>query len=215
MILRLTPRHWGSSMEDDDEMLHIWYVSTPFKGVYALDSSAENGDEEDAGDRPRPLVAVDFGHVEYVGKPGGVYDADVSRFVATASSSPVDNTTSADSDEDSDAGDDASGVLLEGLLNGSASQGHVILPTNPHKGDGSFFIHAATAYPSVCASLPSRRYTQHTAKQHKVREEAVVRTLSLPQELGLDGVETINIDQSQGAVILSVKDGKIFILRYE
>jgi hypothetical protein len=46
-------------------------------------------------------------------------------------------------------------------------------------------------------------------------EEAVVRTLEIPEELDLDVVETINIDQSQGAVILSVKDGKIFILRYE
>jgi hypothetical protein len=30
-----------------------------------------------------------------------------------------------------------------------------------------------------------------------------------------DNVETINIDQSQGAVILSVKEGKIFISWYE
>ena len=127
----------GSSMENDDEMLHIWYVSTPFEDICVLNSPAENGDEEDARGRPRPLVAVDFGHavwVEYGGEPGGVYDADASRFVATASSSPVDNTTSADSDEeDSNAGDDASGVLLEGLLNGSAAQGRDIPPTNPHE----------------------------------------------------------------------------------
>ncbi|KAK0468882.1 hypothetical protein IW261DRAFT_1553794 [Armillaria novae-zelandiae] len=42
-----------------------------------------------------------------------------------------------------------------------------------------------------------------------------VRTLDIPDELDLDTVETINIDQSQGAVILSVKEGKIFILCYE
>lgn len=42
-----------------------------------------------------------------------------------------------------------------------------------------------------------------------------VRTLEIPDELDLDAVETINIDQSQGAVILSVKEGKIFILCYE
>ena len=47
------------------------------------------------------------------------------------------------------------------------------------------------------------------------RSEGTVRTLEVPDELDLDNVETINIDQSQGAVILSVKEGKIFILCYE
>ncbi|KAJ7591784.1 hypothetical protein C8J56DRAFT_931739 [Mycena floridula] len=42
-----------------------------------------------------------------------------------------------------------------------------------------------------------------------------VRTLEIPSELDLDDVETINIDQSQGAVILSVRAGQIFILCYE
>ena len=45
--------------------------------------------------------------------------------------------------------------------------------------------------------------------------EGTVRTLEIPDELDLDTVETINIDQSQGAVIISVKEGKIFILCYE
>ena len=45
--------------------------------------------------------------------------------------------------------------------------------------------------------------------------EGVVRTLEVPEELCLDAVETINIDQSQGAIIISVRDGKIFILCYE
>ncbi|KAI0061199.1 hypothetical protein BV25DRAFT_1827075 [Artomyces pyxidatus] len=45
--------------------------------------------------------------------------------------------------------------------------------------------------------------------------EGVVKTLEIPEDLDLDSVETINIDQSQGAVILSVKEGKIFILCYE
>jgi hypothetical protein len=42
----------------------------------------------------------------------------------------------------------------------------------------------------------------------------IVRTLEIPNELDLSSVETINIDQSQGAVILSV-DKKIFILSYD
>jgi hypothetical protein len=45
--------------------------------------------------------------------------------------------------------------------------------------------------------------------------EGAVRTLAIPEELDLHEVETINIDQSQGAVILSVLQGKIFILCYE
>ena len=45
--------------------------------------------------------------------------------------------------------------------------------------------------------------------------EGVARTLAIPKELDLHDVETINIDQSQGAVILSVRQRKIFILCYE
>jgi hypothetical protein len=45
--------------------------------------------------------------------------------------------------------------------------------------------------------------------------EGAVRTLAIPKELDLHEVETINIDQSQGAVILSVRQGKIFMLCYE
>jgi hypothetical protein len=45
--------------------------------------------------------------------------------------------------------------------------------------------------------------------------EGAARTLAIPKELDLHDVETINIDQSQGAVILSVRQGKIFILCYE
>ncbi|EDR11703.1 uncharacterized protein LACBIDRAFT_314209 [Laccaria bicolor S238N-H82] len=42
-----------------------------------------------------------------------------------------------------------------------------------------------------------------------------VRTLEVPEELNLSVVETINLDQSQGVVTLSDRDGRIFILCYE
>lgn len=42
-----------------------------------------------------------------------------------------------------------------------------------------------------------------------------VGTLEIPEELDLDAVMTINMDQSRGAVILSVKDGRTFVLYYE
>ena len=44
--------------------------------------------------------------------------------------------------------------------------------------------------------------------------EGVVRTLEVPDEVDLETIETINIDQSQGAVILSSTEGKIYFLFY-
>jgi hypothetical protein len=46
-------------------------------------------------------------------------------------------------------------------------------------------------------------------------QPGVVRTLETPEGLNLDDVETINVDQSQGAILLSVKSGKIWVLYYE
>jgi hypothetical protein len=45
--------------------------------------------------------------------------------------------------------------------------------------------------------------------------EGAVRTLEIPDELDLDEVEAISIDQSQGTLILSVRQRKVFILCYE
>ncbi|KAI9508011.1 hypothetical protein F5148DRAFT_980592 [Russula earlei] len=45
--------------------------------------------------------------------------------------------------------------------------------------------------------------------------EGTVRTLAIPEELDLHEVNEINLDQSQGIVILSVRQGKMFILSYE
>lgn len=44
--------------------------------------------------------------------------------------------------------------------------------------------------------------------------EGVVRTLEVPEEVDLETIETINIDQSQGAIILSSTEGKIYFLFY-
>jgi len=69
------------------------------------------------------------------------------------------------------------------------------------------------------ATLPKKKKQQkQKVRRQRKRDretEGVVRTLQVPDELDLDLVETINIDQSQGAVILSDRDGKIFILCYE
>ncbi|CAL1711710.1 unnamed protein product [Somion occarium] len=52
-------------------------------------------------------------------------------------------------------------------------------------------------------------------KKKSNETEGVVRTLEIPHELDLDKADTLNIEQSHGTVIISTKDGKIFILCYE
>lgn len=218
-----------TNVEPDDEMLHLWYVSTPFEVVCVLDGTGDNDDDEEAGDRPRPLVAVDFGHavwIEYAAEPGGVYGVDASRLVGHAPFS--------DSEED---GEDEDEALFAGMpddgskpTSAPASNGRGHDPpvraasesANPHDGDGTIYDprrHRVpkclrfVTFPPIFTALDRKR--DRPGKGRLWREEAVVRTLEIPEELDLDGVETINIDQSQGAVILSVKEGKIFILRYE
>jgi len=149
-----------TSTEDvnEDALMRLWYVSAPFEVVRIQDDA----DEEEPVTRPRPLVAVDFGHavwIEYVeteqsrkslGERDVVHDPKCLRFV----------TFPPFSDEYDDAV-------------GEGRQGQVPMPMGQ------------------------------------------VRTIPHPEELDLGKVETINIDQSQGAVILSDKDGRIFILCYE
>ena len=61
--------------------------------------------------------------------------------------------------------------------------------TKPKKGEGTFGLEGKT--------------------------EGRVKTLAIPDGLDIDEVETINLDQSQGAILLSVEGGKVFILRYD
>jgi hypothetical protein len=138
----------------DDALMRLWYVSTPFEVVCVLDGTEDEDEAGGLSERPRPLVAVDFGHavwIEYVEneddramRPEGDPEAKWLRFVTFPAFGGGD------------------------------------------EGDGP-----------------------------RIGTEGEVRTLEIPHELELDNVETINIDQSQGAVILSVKEGKIFILCYE
>lgn len=52
-------------------------------------------------------------------------------------------------------------------------------------------------------------------EETKMETEGEVRVLPVPPEVDLDKVETINVDQSHGTVILTLEGGKIFILYYE
>lgn len=141
----------------DDALMHLWYVSTPFEVVCVMDSAEEDEDGM-LGERPRPLVAVDFGHAVWV------------EF--------VDNE------------DDAA---------------------RPRSGDSDAKWLRFVTFPPF--SEDQERVDDDETPW--VRSGGEVRTLEIPDELDLDSVETINIDQSQGAVILSVRDGQIFILCYE
>lgn len=145
-----------SEDSQDDALMHLWYVSTPFEVVRVFDGPIEEDEEGGTTERPRPLVAVDFGHavwIEYVdGEDSRVSDETIEgdpkrlRFVTFPPFS------------------DEYGVEID--RSGGGSMGEVY-------------------------------------------------TLETPPELDLGAVETINIDQSQGAVILSDKTGRIFILCYE
>ncbi len=148
------PEQRSAKGTPESSMMRLWYVSEPFEVVCVLDGMDDELDPDGSAERPRPLMAVDFGHavwIEFKYPPELDRDEKRLRFVTFP---PVTN--------DRDAMD--------------------------YGGPG------ATTEESL---------------------EGIVRTLEVPDELDLDAVETINIDQSQGAIIISVKDGKIFILCYE
>lgn len=158
----------------DDALMHLWYVSTPFE-VFCV---TEAGDEDDdLAERPRPLVAVDFGHAVWI------------EFVENED----DPTRPRPGPEDEDDDDDET---RESRANARANAKWLRFVTFPPFGEDM-------EKPGADGATPWEK------------SGGVVRTLAIPEELDLDSVETINIDQSQGAVILSVKDGKIFILCYE
>jgi len=169
-----------------DDMLHLWYVSTPFEVVCVLD---EGDDDEETGSRPRPLVAVDFGHAVWV------------EYSIPPASPNLVLHASAD-DESLESTDD--------------TQQNAEPDTQLHAHFAHFVDDHPHAHPRrrVPKCLRFVTFPPVCGRQGRTGE-AAVRTLEIPDELDLDVVETINIDQSQGAVILSVKDGKIFILRYE
>ncbi|KAJ3569491.1 hypothetical protein NP233_g5018 [Leucocoprinus birnbaumii] len=87
----------------------------------------------------------------------------------------------------------------------SSSTGPYTNGTHPKTSNGSI--------PERKTILKKKRVKRRRRRNRET--EGVVRTLEVPDELDLGTVETLNIDQSQGAVILSDRDGRIFILCYE
>ncbi|KAG6852399.1 hypothetical protein C0991_012390 [Blastosporella zonata] len=160
---------WGREIKQEEEvedaaLMNLWYVDTPFEVVCVADSREEELDDDDddddeaESDRPRPLVAVDFGHAAWI------------EFV--------------DNEDD---------------------------PTRPRSDDLDAKWLRFVTFPPFDEGLGK----VYDGEKPWAKTGGVVRTLDTPPELNLDLVETINIDQSQGAVILSVRDGLIYILCYE
>ncbi|KAG6895926.1 hypothetical protein C0992_011559 [Termitomyces sp. T32_za158] len=143
---------------DDAALMHLWYVDTPFEVVCVAETAEEPEDEDGETDRPRPLVAVDFGHAAWI------------EFV--------------DNEDD---------------------------PARPRTEDSDAKWLRFVTFPPFDESLGR----MSEGEEPWAKTGGAVRTLETPPDLDLDMVETINIDQSQGAVILSVRDGMIFILCYE
>lgn len=177
-----------SEEDDNDNSMKMWYVSTPFDVVCVSDV-----DEEEDGqpvERPRPLIAVDFGHAVWIehGESQGQEEGGEER----------DSEMLDDEDEPYQQNNETSAV------GGNQQQGEGSTPRANNDPKRLRFV----TFPPYDASSPG-------PSPGEGKMEGVVQTLKVPDELDLDIVETINIDQSQGAVILSVKDGKIFILCYE
>jgi len=200
--------HHRSCVEElqDEALMHLWYVSTPFEVVRVLDGPEEEEDDGTFMERPRPLVAVDFGHavwIEYV----DVDDAEMED----------------ETDGDIDEGDENDGTMMDtqsgatptttGLIDSDPKRlRFVTFPPFVEEGgstsvSGAKLPMAPTPSASSSSSMSNGTYDAFP--------RGVVHTLPTPPELQLGLVETINIDQSQGAVILSDKEGKIWILCYE
>ncbi|EPQ55248.1 hypothetical protein GLOTRDRAFT_116216 [Gloeophyllum trabeum ATCC 11539] len=71
------------------------------------------------------------------------------------------------------------------------------------------------SFPPISDGGTRLKTSQGKGKGRNDEVEGQVRTLEIPEGLNLDSVETINIDQSHGSIILSVSEGKIFIVFYE
>ncbi|KAL0574511.1 hypothetical protein V5O48_007444 [Marasmius crinis-equi] len=212
-------------VDEEDDPMSIWYVAEPFEVVCVLDSpssddegehgegsddeggggaegggggvgagggagAAGGGDEERGHERPRPLVAVDFGHAVWI-----EYVPDEEQQQGKGKEAEHHHEDDLDELDENEPFFHWHSVRHERANNGIGTE------SDPKR------LRFVT-FPPYIDVYDGERDPQLNAMGE-------VRTLEVPAELDLDNVETINIDQSQGAVILSVKSGQIFILCYE
>ena len=201
---------------EDDALMHLWYVSTPFEVVRVLDSP----EEEDDGtftERPRPLVAVDFGHavwIEYV-------DEEMEDEDAPLTGDMDDGDLFEEEDESTvelplpappiaGASDSDPKRIRFVTFPPFSEDGGTGTSTSTTMSDAEFASKFLPPPPSATLSV-----WENTYRMNNAFTRGMVHTLPTPPGLQLGLVETINIDQSQGAIILSDKGGKIWILCYE
>lgn len=183
----------------DDALMHLWYVSKSFEVVRVFDAPGMEEDD-DVSERPRPLVAVDFGHAVWIEYNLG--NGEQQR------QPDQDQGQERDQDLDLDLKMEQSGVengedaIMDSELEAEPPKRLRFVTFPPFSED----YEAEVVERPVGGSGRTRRMYNY---------EGEVRTLETPPELDLGTVETINIDQSQGAIILSDKGGRIFILCYE
>jgi hypothetical protein len=188
--------HLDHLVEDiqDDALMHLWYVSKPFEVVRVFDTPAMDN-EDDVSERPRPLVAVDFGHAVWIETFG-------------------DDEQQPDQDLELEMEQEQSGAAENGVGNGEdikmGSDIEVEVEAEP-----AMRLRFVTFPPFNEDYETELESTVGSNRNGAYSYEGDVQTLEIPSELDLDTVETINIDQSQGAIILSDKGGRIFILCYE
>ena len=192
----------------DDALMHLWYVSKPFEVVRVFDTLAMDV-EEDVSERPRPLVAVDFGHAVWIEYNEVTFGDDEQQ--------PYQDRDR-DRELERELDSEKSGAEENGVENGEEDTTKLESETEfeaepPKRLRFVTFPPFSEDYEAELMESSFGRNGSTTTSGYGF--EGDVRTLEVPSELDLGTVETINIDQSQGAIILSDKGGRIFILCYE
>ncbi|TFK63662.1 hypothetical protein BDN72DRAFT_847371 [Pluteus cervinus] len=218
----------------DNALMHLWYVSRPFEVVCVFDAGSDEEEEWAAGERPRPLVAVDFGHAVWIESVDPRHkmneEKEWEKERMTVGVRKGMKKTSKTFESVYDDGDSSDAGVMDnrerwlrfvtfppfsetGLREGHETRTRGMEKKRDWKGKGRS-MESPDAFDEDLEGSPAQlRERERVAEVQRC--EGKVRTLDIPEELDLDTVETINIDQSQGAVILSTREGKIFILCYE
>jgi hypothetical protein len=203
----------------DDALMHLWYVSKPFEVVRVFDTPGMD-EEDDVSERPRPLVAVDFGHAVWI-EYNEVAFGDDEQQQQPQPDQDQDHYRGQEQELDQELELEQSGAEEEnGIENGedTKTESSEIEAEPPKRLRFVSFPPFSVDY-DASAELESPfgggGGTRNGIGNAAYSYEGDVRTLETPPELDLGAVETINIDQSQGAIILSDKGGRIFILCYE
>lgn len=249
--------HAGSSDSEEEEvMAPVTAQQHQHQASHEHLQQAGDDDDDEANQRPRPLIAVDFGHavwLEYVENPDDPAGAEERREERTRQRTlhgrprgllceqlfkerkerqetmigegldPFEDDYQNDLELDLDAfeGEDEE---VEMVKRKSVQRQEAELRRRAEEEENEFdanlkWLRFVTFPPfdpeGIVLDKPSTRGNRMGLGGSKIHK------LEIPPELDLDAVETVNLDQSQGAVILSVKahgesqGGRIFVLCYE